>query len=95
MTNYLLDVLLGLLALTVALSAFLLWVVFPQGYFAARLVWLGIHKWAGLALTLGVLLHVLLHWKWLIQMTKRALARLSPSGVTGLQSQRPGDPDRA
>ena len=73
MRNFWLDVVMGLLALGVGLSALLLWVVLPQGYFATRLLWLGIHKWSGLALSVAVLLHVVLHWRWLGRMARRAL----------------------
>jgi hypothetical protein len=92
MRNYWLDVVMALLALTVALSALLLWVVFPQGYFAARLLWLEIHKWTGLALSLAVLLHILLHWSWLVRMTKRILESLSPPDRADIQGH-PRDPE--
>ena len=74
--NYWLDVIMGLLALTLGLSAFLLWIVLPQGYFPSRLLWLEIHKWVGLALSVAVLLHIGLHWKWLVHMTQQRFARL-------------------
>jgi len=76
MRHYWIDVVMGLLALIVGVSAALLWVVFPQGYFAARLLWVEIHKWTGLALSLVALVHVLLHWSWLARMTRRVLARV-------------------
>jgi len=69
--NYWLDLAMGLLALTLGVSAFLLWVILPQGYFAARLLWLNIHKWTGLALSIVVVIHLTFHWKWLVRMTKR------------------------
>jgi len=71
--SYWLDVVMGLLALVVAVSSFLLWVVFPRGYFAARTVWVAIHKWVGLALGGAVLVHVAFHWRWLKRMTRRYL----------------------
>ena len=74
--NYWIDVVMALLALSVGVSAFLLWVVFPQGYFAARLLWVEIHKWTGLALSLIVMVHVLLHWRWIRRMTQEVLSRL-------------------
>ena len=80
--NYLLDVVMGLLALVLALSTFLLWVVFPQGFFPSRLLWLQIHKWVGLALGVVVLIHVALHWKWLVHRTRCYLER------PGLTSER-------
>jgi hypothetical protein len=36
-------------------------------------VWVDLHKWGGLALGVGVLIHVLLHWKWLVRKTGRYL----------------------
>lgn len=83
--NYLLDVAMGLLALVAGMSALLLWVVLPQGYFPSRLLWLDIHKWSGLALSLAVVLHVLLHWKWLVRMTRRTLGRFSQPESSGHQ----------
>ena len=68
--HYWIDVVMGLLALVLALSAFLLWVVLPQGFFAARLLWLEIHKWVGLALGISAVVHLALHWRWLIRMTR-------------------------
>ena len=73
--RYWLDVLMGLMALVLAISSALLWVVFPRGYFAARAAWVAIHKWVGLALGIAVLVHLALHWRWLIHMTQRHLGR--------------------
>lgn len=78
--HYWLDVVLGLLALLLAVSSFLLWVVFPRGYYGVRVFWVDVHKWGGLALGLGVLIHVLLHWKWLLRMTRRYLGTGSRKG---------------
>lgn len=93
MRNYWLDVTMGLLALVLVLSALMLWVVLPQGYFAIRLLWLGIHKWTGLALTVAVLLHVVLHWNWLSQMTKRVWGRRLSRPDGGDFSRPRQDPD--
>jgi hypothetical protein len=71
--HYLLDVALGLLSLLLTVSSVFLWLVFPRGYHGARLFWVDIHKWGGLALGIGVLIHVLLHWKWILRMTRRTL----------------------
>ncbi|MGD2144532.1 MAG: hypothetical protein PVF54_08660 [Anaerolineae bacterium] len=90
--NYWVDVVMGLLALMVGVSALLLWVVLPQGYFASRLLWLGMHKWSGLALSVTVLLHVLLHGRWLLRMTRRVARRLSEQDLTRFLGRR-ADPD--
>ena len=78
--NYWLDVMMILLALVLAVSAVLLWVVFPQGYFPSRLLWLAIHRWVGLGLIVAVLVHVALHWKWLVRMTGRWVERVRRRG---------------
>ena len=75
-TRYWLSVILILLATLLAVAAFLLWVVFPRGYFPSRVIWVEIHKWVGLAIAVGVLLHIALHWKWLLQMTRRYIDKL-------------------
>lgn len=73
--KYWLFVVLAIMALLLVVSAFLLWVVFPQGYFPSRLLWVGIHKWAGFTLSILVIFHVMLHWNWLLQMTRRYFSR--------------------
>ena len=75
-TRYWLSVSLAIIAVLLAVSAFLLWVVFPRGYFPSRVIWVEIHKWAGLAITVGVLFHIAINWKWLLQMTRRYIDRL-------------------
>ena len=73
--NYYVDVILGLLATILTVSSLLLWVVLPQGYFPSRLLWLEAHKWSGLAVTVAVIVHLALHWRWLLSMTRRQLSR--------------------
>jgi len=63
----------AVLAILMAVSALLLWVIFPRGYFPSRTLWVEIHKWVGLSISAGILLHVVLHWNWLTQMTRRYL----------------------
>lgn len=39
-------------------------------------IWLHpIHDWAGLSLALLMLLHIILHWRWLISMTRYKLKK--------------------
>jgi|GEM_PF-1141891 len=71
--RYVAFVFLAVLSVTLAVSSFLLWVVFPRGYYPSRAVWVAIHKWGGLALTISVLIHVLMHWRWIVHMTRRHL----------------------
>jgi len=67
----------GLLAVLLAVSSFLLWVVFPRGYYGARTVWVLIHKWGGFAVGVAALAHLILHWRWLVRMTRREFVRLA------------------
>ena len=73
--HYWLDIALGLLSVLLAISSFLLWVVLPRGYHQTRTLWIFIHKWGGLAIGVIALAHVLLHWQWLVCMTRRQLRR--------------------
>lgn len=31
--------------------------------------WLDLHNWTAVALTVIVLVHVILHWRWIVRMT--------------------------
>lgn len=74
-TNYALDILMLLTAIILGISSLLVWVVLPKGYSPQWLLWIAIHKWSGLALFIEAFLHIALHWKWIMTMTKRALTR--------------------
>ena len=73
--NYANDVLLLLTGTLLAVSSLLVWVVLPKGYNAPGLLWIAIHKWSGLALVVESGVHVALHWRWLMTMTRRVLRR--------------------
>jgi hypothetical protein len=36
--------------------------------------WIDIHDWAGVALLVIIGLHIVLHWRWIVQVTKRVFA---------------------
>ena len=69
--NYAVDMIMLLLAAVEGVSIVMLWLVLPQGFFPSRLLWLDIHKWVGLALTVAVIVHLILHWRWLWTTTRR------------------------
>ncbi len=73
--NYGLDVLLFLTVLILGVSSLLVWVVLPKGYNPQWILWIAIHKWSGLALFIEAFLHLVLHWRWIVTMTKRMLNR--------------------
>ena len=37
---------------------------------------IAIHEWLSIALAATIVAHLLLHWKWLVQVTRRLLKRL-------------------
>ncbi len=36
-----------------------------------RYIWIEIHNWMGVALAAIILVHIVLHWKWIVETTKR------------------------
>jgi len=87
--NYLLDVVIGLaFALSGATGiAFLL--MGSGGYQGGRNpgfetallglsrgTWDDLHTWASLVMIVGVLVHLALHWKWIVRMTKKMMPSL-------------------
>jgi hypothetical protein len=78
-----------ILGLIQAISGLLLWLVIPGGHrgfgitrsglFAggnviwSRYTWIEIHDWTAVALLAMVIIHLILHWKWITCMTKKSL----------------------
>ena len=73
--NYIMDVLLFLTGVILAISALMLWVVLQKGVSPSWNTWIAIHKWSGLAVGIEALLHVVLHWRWLVAMTRQVFKR--------------------
>ena len=85
--NYLLFVIMFLLALFQAVSGLLLWLVIPGGGYQGgrgittgeaafiwdRQTWINLHDWTAVALLALVIIHLILHWKWIVYMTKKSL----------------------
>jgi len=73
--NYAVDLLLLVTGIALIVSSVLVWVVIPKGYNPSWLMWIAIHKWSGFALLVEALVHVILHWRWLVAMTRRLFKR--------------------
>jgi len=83
--NYLLALIMFLLALFQAVSGFVLWLVLPGGrgymggrdeglvsgatFLWSRHTWIDVHKWVAVALLVILVVHLVLHWRWVVHMT--------------------------
>ena len=82
--NYLIALVMALLAMVQAVSGFVLWLVMPHGergwvdggtFLWSRDTWLTMHNRAALALTVIVIIHIIIHWGWIVRMTKSYFSR--------------------
>ncbi|MBC7228118.1 MAG: DUF4405 domain-containing protein [Thermoflexales bacterium] len=84
--NYLWDVLLALIGLLSGISGIVLLLIGEGGYRGGRnpnfirpflglerWLWNDLHTWASIAFMVGVVIHVALHWKWIVCMTQAML----------------------
>ena len=83
--HYSLFILLLLSGLVQAVSGFLLWLFIPGGHRGfgihpvqgqilwSRFTWIELHDWDALALLILVIIHIILHWKWILVATKKLL----------------------
>ena len=96
-----LAILMGLAGLAEAVTGFVLWFGFPEGgtgigraiggarnltlWGVPKYTWIDIHDWVAIALVAIVVLHVALHWKWILRVAsfafKRPPARVAPVAV--------------
>jgi hypothetical protein len=86
---YAVDAFLFLAGLLCALSGFVLMAQGEGGYCGgrnevslasgfSRSTWESILKASGIAVTAGVLVHLWLHWRWIVQMTKALAGHRAP-----------------
>ena len=74
--NYLIALVMALLALAQAVSGFVLWLALPHSrggggtFLWDRNSWINLHDWTAVALVVIVAIHIILHWGWIVRMTK-------------------------
>ena len=77
--NYLVDFLALVSFAITALSGLVIKFFMPSGIRQGRLqeflgiqkgIWSEIHDWAGILLIVCVIIHLILHWNWIVCMTK-------------------------
>ena len=90
--NYILALVMFLLALFQAVSGFVLWFVLPGGgggyrggrgegfgtgatFLWSRDTWIDIHDWVAIALLVILVVHLVLHRRWIAYMTKKYLVQ--------------------
>ncbi len=85
--NYLVDVVIGVAFILSALSGMVLFFA-PSGYQGGQNPYYGqqvllltthtwgtLHTWGSIAMVAGVGAHLVLHWNWMVCMTKKILTR--------------------
>jgi hypothetical protein len=100
-TNLAINLVIGLSFLVTALTGIYL-LFLPQGYqggrnpgwdpgfLFSRTTWDMIHTWAGVVMILAAVLHFLIHWRWILNVTRRfflslqdQLRGLRPAAIPG------------
>jgi hypothetical protein len=82
--NAWLDVAIFMALVTTTITGVFLWLIFPTGSGSSYFIYLGIsksnwvilHDWAGMAMLVGLLIHVVLHWDWIVCIASRLTHRL-------------------
>ena len=84
--NFFVDIVIGIAFLITAVSALVFlvptgWIDFSSSTTPTILgldfgVWKMLHKYSGIVILIGVVIHQLQHWNWIITMTKKVLPRL-------------------
>jgi hypothetical protein len=67
------------------ITGLMLWLIIPSGRGSGWLIffgltrhqWVDIHNWAGLAMLIGIILHLILHLPWITCVIKRFFGRLA------------------
>jgi len=88
---WILAAVLGVLGFTEAVTGFVLWLGFPDGGSGAgrlyggisnlsfwgltKHTWIDLHDWIAVALVALVVIHIILHWKWIIRIGKNIFTK--------------------
>jgi Domain of unknown function (DUF4405) len=67
-----------------AWTGVILWLILPEGSGSSyslflgvsKSAWVTVHDWAGVAMLAGLLMHVVLHWEWVVCVASRFTRRL-------------------
>lgn len=97
--NFVVDVMILVAFIAATLSGLILMTMPQGGYqggrnpafnqtvlFLTRHEWNDLHVWASLAMIAGIVVHLVLHWRWIVCMVRRLVASSAPAPVL------PGNP---
>ena len=90
--NFVMFIALLFTGLVETISGFVLWFIIPGGqgsegnhaitavarstFIWSRHTWMDIHDWLAIAIVALVIVHLILHWKWIYYMTKKQLSAI-------------------
>jgi hypothetical protein len=83
--NFWLDMTIFIAFAATAITGLLLWLIIPNGqgsgwfvfWGLTRREWVNLHNWAGLAMLMGVIIHLVLHWQWILCIIQRFFGKLA------------------
>jgi hypothetical protein len=89
--HYVLFIVMLVLGLFQIFSGFIMWFVLPRGglgrgaggsgdvtfWALSRHNWADLHDWVAVVLVVVVIVHFILHWKWIVRMTRSYLGGAS------------------
>ena len=93
--NYIIDIIIGLGFLVSAVTGAFLFFNTSGGYQGGRnpqyfihAMWIDIHTWSSIIMTVGVGAHLILHWNWMVCMTRKLLSQKNESapGIPGIKT---------
>lgn len=82
--NYIVDVLMAISFAITAITGLVIFFFLPSGVQRggyqeflgiAKIFWSQIHDYAGIILILAGIIHILLHWQWIIVMTREIFTK--------------------
>ncbi|MEM4625370.1 MAG: DUF4405 domain-containing protein [Candidatus Pacearchaeota archaeon] len=82
--NYFVDALMTFTFLITAITGLIIFFFLPSGIKQGRYqtflgitkgTWSFIHNWSGIIFIVLLLIHLILHWKWIVTMTKSIFKR--------------------
>ncbi len=93
--NYIIDIIIGLgFLLSLVTGIFLLFNT-SGGYQGGRnpqyfihAVWGNIHTWSSIIMSIGVAAHLVLHWNWMVCMTRKLLSP-NKNNISGIPDLKP------